>query len=429
MTSAKKPAASTASRTDIETVLGVGRTAGRGRRLFRSVVAIVLVVAAAGLGYVYWSSWDSGSTVRYTTQDVRQGDLTVIVTATGTVEPTNKVDVSSELSGIVRTVNVDFNDKVKSGDALAELDTDKLEAQVAFARATLAASLAKVREAEATVTETKRDFERVSVLSEKQFTSDQAVDAAKAAYERAQAALLSARANADVSRANLALSETDLRKACICSPIDGVVLNRNVDPGQTVASSFQAPVLFTLAEDLTKMQLEADVDEADVGKVRAGQTARFTVDSYPDRHFPAEISEVRYAPETVEGVVTYKAILSIDNSELLLRPGMTATADITVQEFSDVVMIPNAALRFAPTQVQETPRGGLLSYLLPRRPAFRRSPRANADGTRTVWVLRDGAPVAVPITVGASDGSWSEVVEGDLAPGQPVIVDATMPRS
>jgi HlyD family secretion protein len=203
------------------------------------------------------------------------------------------------------------------------------------------------------------------------------------------------------------------------------VLKRSVDPGQTVASSLQAPVLFTIAEDLAKMEAQVDIDEADVGKVREGQTAVFAVDAHPDRKFPAKLRELRYAPETVQGVVTYKGILTVDNSELLLRPGMTATAEIAVQEVSGAVLVPNAALRFAPpTTEPAADSSSLLRRLIPVMPRFRpTSQREDTGLARKVWVLQDGTAVPVAVTIGASDGKRTQIVQGELKPGQPVIVD------
>jgi HlyD family secretion protein len=387
----------------------------------------VLGLVALALLVVLARSWSgNGTAVRYVTEPSQRGGLTVIVTATGSVQPTEKVDVSSELSGTVRRVLVDYNSSVKAGDTLATLDTDKLKATVDSSRAKLAASKAKVTDAEATVNEKQRDLARKTTLSTKQITSQQDLDLAQAAYDRAVAGLASARADVGVAEADLKLNETNLAKATITSPIDGVVLTRNVDPGQTVAASLQAPVLFTLARDLKKMELQVDVDEADVGKVRVGQGAMFGVDAFPEKKFPAEIRELRFASETVQGVVTYKALLTVDNSELLLRPGMTATAEIRVTELKDVLLVANAALRYTPPVQTQSQNGGLLRSLMPGPPRFRApSTREQSGPNRTVFVLREGVPVAVPVVVGASDGRRTEITKGALESGEAVIVDQT----
>jgi HlyD family secretion protein len=308
---------------------------------------------------------------------------------------------------------------------LAELDTDRLEATVASSRARVDAAEARVAETAATIEEKRGDYERKQRLAEQQVTSVQDLAVAKAAYDRAVAAHSHALAEVNVAKADLELNETNLAKTCICSPITGVVLERNVDPGQTVAASLQAPVLFTIAEDLKQMELQVDVDEADVGKTVVGQKATFTVDAYPGRRFPAEIRDIRFASETVQGVVTYKAMLITDNSELLLRPGMTATAEIVVREVENALLVPNAALRFSPPLDREDRQSvSFLKRIIPGMPSFRPASRPEEGGPdRTIWVLRDGAPAAVPIQVGASDGRSTELVEGDIANGDQVIID------
>ncbi len=405
---------------DVSAVLAGGRRSGVRRRLL--IAAAVVLVALAGLGFWLFSG-SSGSSVTYTTAPVTQGDLTVTVTATGTVEPTNQVSISSELSGTVRSVLVDYNDVVKKGQVLAQLDTSKLNDNLALAKATLAARQADVAQAQATVAETEAAFKRISELAAKDLSSQQDLDTAKAAANRATAALKSAEANAEIAQANVSIAETDLAKADIKSPIDGVVLSRDVEPGQIVASSFSAPVLFTLAQDLSQMELQVDIDEADMGQVKQGDPATFTVEAFQGKSFPATIEQLRYSPETVEGVVTYKAILTVDNSDLLLRPGMTATADITVQTVKNATLVPNAALRYSPPVEQTSSGGGagLLGLLMPSRPHNSRATEVSADGTRKIWVLREGEPVSVSVKVGASDGVHTAVT-GDLTVNDKVIV-------
>jgi HlyD family secretion protein len=391
------------------------------------------VIGIAPLLLLVWlaASGTSGPAVRYVTEPVVRGSLTVIVTATGSVQPTNQVDISSELSGTMRKVNVDFNSVVKAGEILAELDTDKLVATVESSRAHVAAAKAKVEEADATRIEKERDLARKSELADRKVASALDLDTARAAHDRAVAALASARADVGVAEAELKLNETNLAKARIVSPINGVVLKRNVDPGQTVASSLQAPVLFSIAEDLRQMEVQVDVDEADVGKVKEGQDATFAVDAYPEQRFSARIRELRYGSEVVQGVVTYKAVLTTDNSELLLRPGMTATAEMAVERVEQALLVPNAALRFSPpTQDGAQKSGSLLQKLLPGRPLFRAASRHEETGaSRTVWVLRDGQPSAVAVGIGASDGKRTAVLKGDLSEGYAVITDAVTTRN
>ncbi|MGH6865621.1 MAG: efflux RND transporter periplasmic adaptor subunit [Methyloceanibacter sp.] len=412
---------------DIEAVLGLGKskTSTLVER-WRKRLIVGAAVAAVALIVVVWSRSGSNEAVHYATEPVTQADLIVTVTATGTVQPTNQVEVSSELSGIIRNVLVDYNSKVEIGQTLAELDTDKLKSSVDSSQAKLLAAKAKIREAEASVLETKLEYERKQQLVARKVSSGHELETAQAAHERAQAALESAKADAAAAAADLALNETNLSKALIRSPIAGVVLSRNVEPGQTVASSLQAPVLFTIAEDLAKMEIEVDVDEADVGQVREGQKATFTVDAYPDKEFTARIRELRFGSEVVQGVVTYKAVLTTDNTALLLRPGMTAAAEVVVEHVKDAVTVPNAALRFSPQSGASRDQRSFLQKLMPGAPRLRRPTAAQpapSDADRKVWRLVDGKPEEVSVAVSASDGKRTQIVKGDLAAGQVVIVD------
>jgi HlyD family secretion protein len=417
------PTNETPPREDIHDLLNVGRHTPGQRRL-RWLGATLLALLLAGVA-ILWLLPGGEAAVRYETAEVQQGDLTVTVTATGTLEPVNQVDVGSELSGIIETVEVDFNDKVKHGQVLARLDTDRLQAQVLESRAALQSNEAKVKEAQATVLETRLAFERCEKLAERQLCTTGDLDAARAAHTRAQAAEASARAEVAEARATLDGKETELAKTEIRSPIDGLVLLRQIEPGQTVAASLQAPILFTLAEDLAQMELHVAVDEADVGRIAEGQTAEFTVDAWPERSFPASIIQVRFAPRTVEGVVTYETVLAVNNSDLALRPGMTATAVITVEQLQDAVLVPNAALRFTPPNSNAAPRmRGAFGMIFPRPPHATRRSNVERNGGPKVWVLRDGQPVAVPVKTGASDGKFTQVQSGDVRPGERVVVDA-----
>lgn len=410
----------TPGRPDIHAVLGTGARPGRARR-WTLALGVVAVLAVAGVAAV-WSLGSGGSTVRYVTEPVTRGTLVVLVTATGSVQPTKKVDVSSEITGMIRRVLVDYNSPVTVGQVLAEIDTDKLNATVDNSRAKLAAARARVAEALATILQTERELTRKRTLAQRSIASAHDLDVAQATYDRAVAALSSAQADVGAAEAELRLNETNLAKAVVRSPINGVILKRNVDPGQTVVATMQAPVMFSIAEDLRQMELQIDVDEADVGKVRPGQTATFSVDAFADRKFPATIKDVRFASETIQGVVTYKAILVIDNSEMLLRPGMTATAEIRSSEVANALLIPNAALRYRPATVRRDQRG-FLSRLMPGPPQRTTSPRDPTGPNRTVWVAGPDGPQTVPIVIGVSDGRRTEVREGQLAEGQAVIID------
>ncbi|MEE4143700.1 MAG: efflux RND transporter periplasmic adaptor subunit [Halieaceae bacterium] len=398
------------------------------RRYWRWAIAL-LVVALAAFAVFRWLGHRNDLAVRYITTEATRGDLTVTVTATGTLQPVNQVDVGSEISGTIRTVLVDFNDRVAKGQVLATLDTDQLQARVNQADAALELAKAQVMQAEATIVETTNRLKRASKLGKAGIMPEDEVDSAQAAYARAVADL--ARSHAQVEQAGAALEaeKTTLWKATLLSPIDGIVLNRTVEAGQTVAASFQTPVLFTLAENLTQMELHVDVDEADIGQVAQGQSAQFTVDAYADRRFPATITAVHFASQTVDGVVTYETVLTVDNSELLLRPGMTATADIIVRQIDDALLVPSAALRFKPPQleaVEAAGGGGLVSKMLPRPP---HAPKAHApisveEQPDQVWILRGGRPEPVIVATGASNGIVTELLSGDIEPGTPVITDA-----
>lgn len=410
---------------EIEAVLGMGKASRsywtKFRWPIRGATGLIILIAV----YMLWGPGANNPATLYKTEPVTRGDLTVIVTATGTLQPTNTVDISSELSGTIRKVLVDFNTKVKVDQVLAELDTDKLKASVASSEAKLLAARAKVRNAQATATEKQLAYERIRELFARKVSSANDLEASKAAYERALAAVESARADVAATTADLKLNKINLAKTCICSPINGIILKRNVEPGQTVATSLQAPVLFTIAEDLAKMEVQVDVDEADVGKVKQGQKATFTVDAYPDKKFSAHIRELHFGSEVVQGVVTYKAILTTNNSKLLLRPGMTATAEIIVRQVNDAISVPNAALRFSPpTANKRVDNRSFLKKLLPGRPRLRPPSARGANGpNRKIWLLADGKPKQVAVTVGSTDGKRTQIVKGDIRPGQGVIVD------
>lgn len=415
---------------DIAETLDTGRVSDRRRRLKRwLIVTVLLVIGAVAAGLVLRPGKGTDGT-QYRTQAARKGDIVVTVTATGNLEPTNQVDVGSELSGTARSVEVDFNDRVTVNQVLAKLDTSKLEAQNLQLKAALASAEATVMLARATVREADGNLarlKRVRELSGDKVPSQFELDAAEAALERARAE--EARAMAAVSQAQAALeaNQTDLAKTIIRSPINGIVLNRDLEPGQTVAASLQAPVLFTLAEDLTQMALHVAVDEADVGQVQEGQEATFTVDAYPDRSFSARITQVRFASNTTDGVVTYETVLNVDNADLSLRPGMTATAEITVHKVRDVLVIPNAALRFQPPERKAAASGrGILGMILPRPPG----PRSQRDrgqndnpNRQRVWTLQGGQLFPVALTIGATDGVMTQVTEGDLSPGTELVVE------
>ncbi|WP_194842802.1 efflux RND transporter periplasmic adaptor subunit [Agrobacterium sp. MA01] len=411
---------------EAEELKAILANAARPKRRWGLRVFVILALAGLGYGAYLWSA--GGTTVSYTTSELKPGNLTVIVTATGSVEPTVQVDVSSEQSGTVREVLVDYNSEVKKGDVLARLDTDKLNADLKAKEAALASARASVSKAEADEQSAKAKLDRLTTLVSSRVSTQQDLDTAEYTFQAASAARQSADADVISAQAALEQANLSLSKATIASPIDGIVLSRNVDPGATVAASLEAPTLFTIAGDLREMELQVSIDEADVGQVAVGQTATFTVDAFPDQRFPAEITSIRYASETVNDVVTYKGILSVANDELLLRQGMTATADIVVQSVEDGLLIPNAALRYSPPATQtETAEGGSGVFSLFRPPRMAPASAPEPTGSeRTIWLLRDGQPVAVNIEIGSSDGQNTVIVKGDVKEGDRVITDQTV---
>ncbi|HAA05689.1 MAG TPA: efflux RND transporter periplasmic adaptor subunit [Syntrophobacteraceae bacterium] len=414
---------------DVAGALEIDPSSGR-RKGLKRWATVTLLVAAVVTSFVIWNRMKQPISVQYRTQEVVRGDLTVIVTATGTLKPTNEVEVGSELSGTAKSVEADYNSKVKVGQVLAKLDTTKLEATLTQSRAALESAKAKVLQAQATVAETLAKLAQLLVvrrLSNGKVPSQLDIDAAEAAFDRAKADQASAKAAVSQAEATVKANETDLSKSIIRSPINGIVLTRSIEPGQTVAATMTTPVLFTLAEDLTQMELHVNVDEADIGKVQEGQEATFSVAAYPNRTFEARITQVRYGSSTTSGVVTYETVLKVNNSDLSLRPGMTATADIMVKKVEKAILIPSAALRFTPpVQEEKQPSSGLVGSLLPRPP--RSATKQAEDGSankkqQRVWTLTDGQLSAIPVTIGSTDGRMTEVVSGDIKPGMALVVD------
>ena len=410
---------------EIENILDLGRGARVKRWLRRALWVAVVGLAAVFSYWWYQNSQVAANMITYETAPVKRMDLTVTVTSTGTIQPTTQIDVSSEMSGVVRAVNVDGNSLIKKGDVLAELDTERYKAQLRSMEASVAGAEAGLADAQATLKASDLTLERQQALQKKGLVMTQDLESARAAQARAVAAISSMEADIQIAQANLELKQLDIDKSQILSPVDGIVLKRAVEPGQTVASSLQAPVLFTLAEDLKHMQLEANIDEADIGTVKVGQKATFTVDAFSGRSFPARIETIEFSPQTTDGVVTYKAILSVDNSDLALRPGMTATAQITVQEISNALLVPNAALRYAPPAAARQESFSLSRLFLPRMPRNERSAKKETvAGERVVWMLKDNAPVSLSIKTGASDGKMTEVVEGEVTTDTRLITGA-----
>jgi HlyD family secretion protein len=393
---------------------------------------LVLLAAAAAAAWWWAGQRQAAAAPTYQTQPAARGPLTVSVTASGTLQPTTQVAIGSELSGTVAQVLVDVNDRVGKGQVLVALDDARLRDQVAGSRAALAAATASLGQARAGATEVRDTLARLRDVQQRSgglVPSASEMAAAEAALARAEAGVASAEAGVAQARATLSSNETNLAKATIRSPIDGVVLSRAVEPGNAVAASLQAVTLFTLAGDLAQMKLQVNVDEADVGQVREGQRASFTVSAWPTRRYPARVLRVGFGPTTKDNVVTYLADLSVDNGDLSLRPGMTATATITTVERSDALLVPNAALRFTPGAAAAAPAAGrsIVSSMIPRPPRSGATRQAGTDlaQVRQVWVLDGGQPRALPVTPGVSDGRMTEVTSEQLQPGMALIVGQT----
>ncbi|WP_233352303.1 efflux RND transporter periplasmic adaptor subunit [Pseudogemmobacter humi] len=410
---------SSQSQPDLATLARMGQ-----KRRKRGWIWLLLVLAlAAGVGWWVFGR-ESQTSVSYDTREVTRGDLMVTVVATGTVQPTTQVEISSELSGTLASVDADYNAQVSEGQVLARLDDTKLAAQVLNSEASLIASRARLASAQATATETADALESAEALDKRGLNTRSVIIAARAAHDRAVASVEIARADVSLAEANLASARADLDKAVIRSPINGIVLDRAAEKGQIVAASLNAPVLFTLAEDLRRMELRVSIDEADIGRVQLGQEASFTVDAWAGRRFEAQIASLRYAPDaTTTDVVTYTAVLTVENDDLLLRPGMTATATITVSREDGQLLVPMAALRYSPPATVSTDRSGrgLMGYIMPSPPGRDRPRTATGDGSG-VWVLRGGQPVRVRATPGATDGSNIVVTSEELREGDQVII-------
>ncbi|MBI0474269.1 efflux RND transporter periplasmic adaptor subunit [Sphingomonas sp. MA1305] len=406
---------------------------------------VLIVVGVILLGLLVSRCFGGKKGADYATQAADRGDLTVSVSATGKLAPTTQVTVGSQLSGLVTKVVVDVNDRVTAGQPLALIDPQQIDDQIKQQQAQIAANVAQVNQAQATVAESRAQLarlEEVYKLSGGRVPSGTELQTGRADYQRAVAAAKTAQANVAAARALLAQSQTQRARSVIRSPVNGVVLARQVDPGQTVAASFNTPTLFVIAEDLSKMKLEVAIDEADVGGVKVGQKASFTVDAFPGKTFPATITRVDLgsnltvsaastssssttsATSTSNQVVSYAADLTVANPTLQLRPGMTATADIITSEKKDVLLVPNAALRFKPSSGNASQNDGIAGSLTMRRPrgGNQRQATLGRGATQTVYVKgADGQPQPVQITTGDTNGQMTEVLSGGLKPGMQVI--------
>jgi HlyD family secretion protein len=414
---------------------------------------LLIGIALAGAAVWFWIGRSKGvaDIPEYVTDTVKRGRISLLVTAAGNLTPTNQVVIGSELSGTVNEVYVDTNDTVKKNQPLAKLDTTKLNQQTERSRAALLAAKAKVKQTQATLTENEASLARQEELLEisgGKTPSRAAMDTSRAAVARAEADLESARASVTGAEAEVKSFERDLQVATIVSPVDGIVLSRNVEVGQTVAASFTAPNLFTIAEDLRKMELLVSVSEADISRVEAGQTATFSVDAWPGRSYTAKVKKVAFGSANNQassggngagantgaastGVVLYSTELEVANEDLSLRPGMTATVDIAIVDKPDILVVPNAALRFDPAlaslvgkpDADERTLVESLTSSGPRRWYGTPAPKAGSRSSEPrVWILRDGEPVEVRVDTGITDGRQTEISNTEITADTPVIV-------
>ena len=413
--------------------LGLGKS-----RVWRRLTSLLILVAVGVGGWFLYQSLNKPVPPPiFLKASLDRGDISTIVSATGTIESVRIAEVGPEISGRITEVMVSENDRVVKGQVLARFDPEPIEARLEQAKAQLEVAAARLVELRATVREASANDKRAKALRKSGVNAERDAEVATASLSRARAALVGAQAQERSTAAQVAQVEADLARAVLYSPIDGVVLTRAVEPGKAVAASLQTPVLFTIAEDLTRMELRLAIDEADVAQIRAGMNGEFTVDAYQDKTFPASVSKVHLAPTVVQNLVTYRAILEVDNKDLLLFPGMTATANITASTVTNVLRVPNAALRFSPPRPPSavSMSGGIMPEIgRPRgggRPSGGEEQAGAARGgvQGRLYVIEDGQPTRKRVTIGATDGRFTEILSGELKEGDEVLVgiDTTPP--
>ncbi|MDQ3339867.1 MAG: efflux RND transporter periplasmic adaptor subunit [Myxococcota bacterium] len=402
-------------------------------------VVVIAVIAGAAAFLVIKKPWAKGPTpVGYSTVPVGKGAIAAQVTAAGTLSARGTVQVGAQVSGRVVELGADFNDTVKKGQVIAKLDASVLQAQIDQAQASYDLAVANQRKSAVQVADTERQLKRQKSLQDQQLVAGATVETAEVSRDTAIASLSASRAQVNQAAANLKQARTNLSYATIVSPVDGVVLSRAVELGQTVASSLQAPVLFTIAEDLATMQINTAVAEADVGRLSEGMKATFTVDAFPGKSFDGVVRQVRNAPTTTSGVVTYDAVIDVQNKDKSLRPGMTANVTFVLAQVADAIKIPNAALRFKPSREvmavmrEASGRGsGQRGSGEGRRRGSGEGRGSGGPGGRDLgdkkmlWKLEDGKPKMVIVKPGLTDGSATQLLEGDLKPGDLLITEVT----
>ena len=411
----------------------------RRRNVATGLAGIAVLSTAIVIGF---SKGDGSALIdpQFVVQAAYRGDLEVKVSATGTVEPVRIVEVSTELSGTIGDIAVDYNDRVKAGQLLASLDDAVPARQLTRARAAHGLAEARLREGRINFALAESERNRKQRLAERQAISERELEAAVGAFMKATAQVEILEAELRIATAEVDLAASNLDKTRIVAPIDGVVLRRNVERGQVIAASFQSPVLFRIAADLKHMQVKVDVDEADALAVRPGQPAVFKGQALRDRTTPAVVEKIYLGPEVVQGVVTYKAILGFDNDELQLKPGMTTTTDVTVAQRRNVLLVPNAALRFVPPARATTPQSvpGAIAHVMnvatsphpaiAATPAMARAADSPLPGGRQLYKLVRGVLTSIHVRIGETDGTHSEILDGDIAAGDSVVIDSAAVR-
>jgi HlyD family secretion protein len=400
------------------------------------LIVIVTLLAAGGAGFAYWRMGNGPKEPPYLTVLVSKANVRQVVSSTGTLQAVTTVLVGSQVSGTIAKLNADFNTKVAKGQVVAELDQAKFAARVDETRANLLSAQATLAKSKVSVEDAERTLKRTKELKQRDLVSQSELDAAQTSYDAARSQMNVSQAQVGQAQASMNQASIDLGYTVIRSPVDGMVISRNVDVGQTVAASLSAPTLFTVANDLTRMEVHTNVDEADVGNIREGQDVSFTVDAHPNRRFRGKVLQVRNAPQVIQNVVTYDAVVRINNKELLLKPGMTANVQFLVSEKEDVLTIPNMALRFKPPEDKNETQDLLRQEQSRAAPRVgqRRTSRGGGSGAGggggegrrvrevKVYVLKDGKAQPLDVQVGITDGSKTELISGGLNENDPVII-------
>jgi HlyD family secretion protein len=386
-------------------------------------ILVLFVLCGAGLGYWRYRATHRPPDVQYKTAPIERRAIVGRVTASGTLSALVTVQVGTQVSGRIQKLTADFNSQVTKGQLVAKIDPQLFEAAVQQAQANYLSAKAGVATAEATAVNADKVYARVKALHEQNLAAQADLDTAEAGVATSHAQVDAARASVAQTLAALHQAQVNLSFTNIISPIDGVVISRNVDVGQTVAASLSAPTLFTIAQDLTKMQVDTNVSEGDVGRLQVGLKTYFTVDSFPGQRFLGKIRQIRNSATTVQNVVTYDAVIDVDNTDLRLRPGMTANVTVVYAERQGALAVSNAALRFRPPPSLAA-SGAASPSSAPRRPRGA-TPAASASDAKTLWVMRGAAPQSVSVHSGLTDGTVTEIVDGDLSEGDQVVVDTT----